>query len=61
MTFLMLATIIAVFFACAETDGTVRTMTPEIKTPVSVRGTVSDVFFDPVDTAFVFPVLNNWG
>ncbi|MBR3922969.1 MAG: hypothetical protein IKJ45_07630 [Kiritimatiellae bacterium] len=57
----MLATIFAAFFACAETDGTVRTMTPEIKTPVSVRGTVSDVFFDPVDTAFVFLVLNNWG
>ena len=61
MTFLMLATIFAAFFACAETDGTVRTMTPEIKTPVSVRGTVSDVFFDPVDTAFVFLVLDRGG
>ena len=52
----MLATIFAAFFACAETDGTVRTMTPEIKTPVSVRGTVSDVFFDPVEQ-----LGNNWG
>ena len=57
----MLATIFAAFFACAETDGTVRTMTPEIKTPVSVRGTVTDVFFDPVDTGFVFLVLDRGG
>ena len=57
----MLATIFAAFFACAETDGTVRTVTPEIKTPVSVRGTVTDVFFDPVDTAFVFLVLDRGG
>ena len=57
----MLATIFTAFFACAETDGTARAVTPEIKTPVSVRGTVTDVFFDPVDTAFVFLVLDRGG
>ena len=61
MTFLMLATIFTAFFACAETDVTVRTVTSEIKTPVSVRGTVTDVFFDPVDTGFVFLVLDRGG
>ena len=57
----MLVTIFTAFFAYAKADGTVCTVMPEIKTPVSVRGTVTDVFFDPVDTAFVFLVLDRGG
>jgi len=48
----------AAAFAYAKTDGTARAVMPEIKTPVTVRGTVTDVFFDPVDTGFVFLVLD---
>ena len=54
---LLLTAIFTAAFAC----GTARAVMPEIKTPVTVRGTVTDVFFDPVDTGFVFLVLDRGG
>ena len=51
----------AAAFAYAETDGTARAEPRPNETPVSVRGTVTDVFFDPVDTGFVFLVLDRGG
>ena len=51
----------AAAFAYAETDGTARAKPRPNETPVSVRGTVTDVFFDPVDTGFVFLVLDRGG
>ena len=50
---LLLTAIFTAAFAC----GTARAVMPEIKTPVTVRGTVTDVFFDPVDTGFMFLIL----